>query len=128
MSVQKTYALILGIVLTLVGLAGFIPALVSGTGGMGQLLGLFGVNYIQSALHLIAGLFGLYVGIKGIGPGYNATLGWIAIALGVIGFIPGIGYGTGLLGSLLNIDLNITILHLVIGIVTLGVYYGADKK
>ncbi len=122
-NVQKTFALILGIVLLLVGILGFFSnPIVSQDSGA-----IFGVNMAQSVLHLIGGLFGLYVGMKGEGPGYNATLGWLGILLGVLWFIPGIGASDGLLNSWFNINLNISILHLVIGIVALGVYYGASK-
>jgi hypothetical protein len=118
MGAQKTFALILGIVLLLVGLLGFFDNALVGDSG------LFGTNTFQDVLHLIAGIFGIYVGTKGMGPGYNATIGWIGIALGILGFIPGV---SDLLLSLLNINTAITVLHLVIGIVCLLVYYGARK-
>ncbi|MBX4211916.1 DUF4383 domain-containing protein [Candidatus Pacearchaeota archaeon] len=117
-NVQKTFALVLGIVLLLVGILGFF------SNGIVSETGYFTVNTTQSVLHLIAGLFGLYVGTKGRGPGYNATLGWIGIILGVLGFIPG---ASDLLLSWLNITTPISVLHIVIGIVALGVYYGTRK-
>ena len=117
--VQKTYALILGLVLLIIGVWGFFLP-----GGKGDILNLFGVNYLQSGLHIIAALFGIYAGTKGAGRGYNAIIGWIGIVLGVLGFVPGINT---LFASLLNINTNITVLHLVIGLVSLGVYYGASK-
>lgn len=117
-STQKTFALILGIVLTLVGIVGFVSNPLVGEGAF------FGTNPFQNVLHLIAGVIGIWVGTKGEGPGYNMSLGWIALVLGVIYFIPGV---QELLVSLLNINTEITILHLVIGVVTLGVYYATDK-
>ncbi|MBI5803098.1 DUF4383 domain-containing protein [Candidatus Pacearchaeota archaeon] len=113
--VQKTFALILGIVLVVVGVWGFFTDMI---------LGLFGVNAFQSVLHLIAGFFGIYIGTKGEGPGYNLTLGLIGIALGVLGFVPVID---DLLLTLLNINTEITLLHLAIGVVSLSVYYTAKK-
>ena len=113
---QKTYALVLGVVLLLVGIWGFFTE---------SILGIFGVNAFQSVLHVIAGLFGLYVGTSGTGKGYNLTIGWIGIALGVLGYIPVIA---GLLASLLNINLAISVLHLVIGVVSLLVAYGIKSK
>ena len=117
-NVQKTFALILGIVLLLVGIIGFFDNSLVGDGAY------FGTNATHNVLHLIAGVFGIYVGTKGMGRGYNATIGWIGIILGVLGFIPGI---SGLFADLLSINNTITVLHLVIGIVALGVYYGAKK-
>ena len=107
-STQKTFALILGIVLLLVGIAGFVDNSLVGDSGY------FGTNTFQDVLHLIAGICGIYAGTKGIGKGYNMTIGWIALVLGIIGFIPGVDT---LLANLLNINTSITVLHLVIGIV-----------
>lgn len=114
-STQKTFALVLGIVLLIVGIWGFFDS---------SLLGIFGVNSPQSVLHVIAGLFGVYVGTKGEGSGYNSSIGWIGIVLAVLGFIPATA---DLLMNLLNVNMPTTVLHLVIGLVSLGVYYSADK-
>lgn len=118
-STQKTFALILGIVLLLVGIAGFIDNSIVGDEGY------FGTNMYQDILHLIAGLFGVYVGTKGMGSGYNATIGWIGVVLGILGFIPGV---SGIFSDLLNINTAITVLHLIIGVVALLVYYAAPKQ
>ncbi|MEK6819546.1 MAG: DUF4383 domain-containing protein [Nanoarchaeota archaeon] len=115
---QKTFALILGIVLLLVGILGFIDNPLVGDAGF------FGTNTIQDVLHLIGGVFGIYAGTKGQGKGYNMILGWIGLVLGILGFIPGID---SLFAQLLNINTEITVLHLVIGIVCLGVYYMSKK-
>lgn len=119
MGAQKTFALILGLVLLLVGILGFFDNALVGDSG------LFGTNTFQDVLHLIAGAFGVYAGTKGRGQGYNMTIGWIGIALGVLGFIPGI---SGLLLDLLNINTAITVLHLAIGIVCLLVCYSGRKQ
>ncbi|MEK6830719.1 MAG: DUF4383 domain-containing protein [Nanoarchaeota archaeon] len=117
-STQKIFALVLGIVLLLVGILGFINNPLVGE------TGIFTTNTLQDVLHIIAGLAGLWIGIMGSGPGYNMTIGWIGILLGVLGFIPG---ASDLLLTYLNITQIITILHLVIGVIALGVYYMTDK-
>ena len=114
---QKTFALILGIVLLLIGVWGIFV-------GTADLWDVFGVNVLQSILHIIAGAFGVYVGTKGEGPGYNSVIGWIGVVLGVLGFIPGIN---NVLTSLLNINASTTVLHLIVGVLALAVYYGARK-
>lgn len=116
---QKTFATILGIVLLIVGLAGFI------SGGLGIVReGIFGTNALHDVLHIIAGVWGIWIGTKGMGYGYNKIIGWIAILLAVLGFIPGV---SGLLTTYLNVNTNITILHAVIGIVALLVYHKASR-
>lgn len=79
----------------------------------------------QSVLHLIAGGFGVWQGTKGDGKSYNMIIGWIGAVLGVLGFVPVV---SGLLASWFNINLAISWLHIVIGIVSLGVYYGVKSK
>ncbi|MEK6914430.1 MAG: DUF4383 domain-containing protein [Nanoarchaeota archaeon] len=118
-STQKTFATILGIVLLVVGLAGFVG------GGLGIVRGgFFGTNPAQDVLHIIAGLFGIWFGTKGMGYGYNQSIGWIGIVLAVLGFIPVV---EDLLILYLDINTRITILHAVIGVVALIVYYTADR-
>lgn len=115
-STQKTFALILGIVLLLVGIWGFFTD---------SILGLFGVNMLQSIIHVVVGLLGIYAGTKGMGHGFNMWVGWGGIVLGILGFIPAID---SLLMDLLNINVAISVLHLVIGVACLGVYYGTSKN
>ena len=77
--VQKTYAMVIGAVLLLVGLLGFFPnPLVSSTG-------LFGVNTYQNILHLVGGGLGLWLGSKGSSKAYNMWLGIIAAVVAVLG-------------------------------------------
>lgn len=118
MGTQKTFALILGIVLVIVGILGFFNNPLVGDDGY------FGTNTWQDVLHIIAGAFGIYVGTKGKGHGFNKTIGWIGVALGVLGFIPGVD---GLFSSLLSINTEITVLHLVLGIIALFVGYKAGR-
>ncbi len=108
--VQKTFALILGIVLLIIGTWGLFQ---------NDILG-FGVNPAQSVLHIIAGIFGIYVGTKGAGSGFNKSIGWIGLVLAILGFIPG---ADAMLMDYLNINMQTTILHLVIGIIALIVGY-----
>ena len=118
MAIQKTFALILGIVLLLAGILGFFENSFIGDSGF------FGTNTLQDVLHLIAGAFGVYIGTKGQGSKYNATIGWIGLVLGVLGFVP---VAADLIFSLLNINQATSILHLAIGVIALLVYYAASK-
>lgn len=67
MSLFRRFALVFGIVFLLVGIAGFIPGLMQAhshpdvmvTAGMGLLLGLFPVNVLHNAAHLVFGAWGL---------------------------------------------------------------------
>ena len=113
MGVNDTYATVIGAVLGLVGLLGFaMPS---------PLLGLFGVNMLQSVIHLV-GATGIYFGKMGQGRQYNMVLGVIALVVAILGFVV-----PDLMLSLLNINQTITYLHVAIAVVSLGVYYGVKE-
>lgn len=67
MSALRRFALVFGIVFLLVGIAGFIPGMmqphshpdVMVTAGLGLLMGLFPVNVLHNAAHLLFGAWGL---------------------------------------------------------------------
>lgn len=70
------FALIIGILFTLIGVAGFIPAFVSApasapdavglsiTTGYGDLMGLFPINLLHNIVHLTVGITGLLASIS----------------------------------------------------------------
>lgn len=68
MSALRRFALIFGVVFLLAGIAGFIPGItmphthpdVMVTAGLGLILGLFPVNVLHNAAHLLFGAWGLY--------------------------------------------------------------------
>src|SRR3989338_6913187 len=101
--VQKTYAMVLGAVLVLLGLVGSVNS---------PVLGLFGVNTAQNLLHLVGGAAVLWFGYKGAGKATNMWLGIFALVAGVLGLIPG---ANALLAQLFGINTAITYLHLAVG-------------
>lgn len=117
--IQKTYAMVLGAVLVLVGILGFVPGI-----GAPLLLGIFGVNMAQNILHLVGGALGLWLGNKGSGKAYNMWTGIIAAVVAVLGFIPGT---STLLANIFNINAAISVLHAAIAVVSLGVAYGVKE-
>ncbi|GAA0578470.1 DUF4383 domain-containing protein [Caenispirillum bisanense] len=94
----RTFALILGIVFVVVGIAGFIPAFVVAPAtdaglaldhGHGRLFGLFPVNWLHNLVHLAFGVWGL-VASRGFGGarGYARAVAVIYAVLAVMGLIP----------------------------------------
>jgi hypothetical protein len=114
--VQKTYAMVMGGVLVLIGILGFF---------MNPLLGLFGVNALQNIVHLLGGALGLWLGNSGSGKAFNMWLGIVGAVLAVLGFIPATA---ALLASWLGVNIAITVLHAAIGLVSLGVAYGVKAQ
>jgi hypothetical protein len=103
--VQTTYSRIIGAVVALVGVLGFF---------MNPILGLLSVNMASNIVHLVGGLLVLWKS----GKTTNMVVGWIALIVGIIGFIPGVNVITN---SWLGFNTNFHILHIVIGVVSLAV-------
>lgn len=112
MNAGRYFALITGIVYLLIGIMGFIPALVSQPevmpdyvaalgvrSGFGYLLGLFPINTAHNIVHLLVGGLGiaasisldssrLYAGLLGIFYGALAIMGLLPVARTTFGLIP----------------------------------------
>ena|SRR3989338_4111110 len=114
--VQKTYAMVIGVVLVLLGLLGFVM--------QPLILGIFGVNMAQNLLHLVGGGLILWLAMKGSAKATNMWTGIIALVVGILWFIPGAGT---LLASIFGINASISYLHVAVGVVSLGVAYGVKQ-
>ena len=126
---RRRFALIFGIVFLLAGIAGFVPQLMHGMhpeypplkvdANAGELLGLFPVNVLHNAVHILFGLWGLVASRSLSGAKtYARGVGIIYIVLALAGFIPGLLNGFGFVPLYGN---NIW-LHGVIGLI--AVYFG----
>jgi len=110
MNIQRTFALAVGVVFILIGLLGFLPALVPG----GALLGIFAVNALHSVVHLLIGVLGVAAAYTGFPRLYNRVIGVVYFLLAILGFIPALVFNGALLG-LVSINLADNLLHLVVG-------------
>ena len=101
------FALVLGIIYTLVGLAGFLPGVVASAppdaprvqvdAGYGYLVGLFPVNILHTLVHLAIGIWGLVASRRlGASITYAKSLAVIFGVLAVMGVIPGLDTVFGL--------------------------------
>ncbi len=123
MNIQRTFALVIGIVFILVGLLGFVPALVPG----GALLGIFEVNTLHSVVHLLIGVFGVAAAYAGFPRIYNRVIGIVYFALAILGFIPALYFNNALLG-LVSINLSDNLLHLVVGLAAIYVGFAVADR
>ena len=126
-SVQEMYAMAIGAVLVLVGLLGFVSnPLVGVTSSASATSPIFGANLAENVLHILVGALGLWFGYSGAAKGYNMWLGIGAAVVGLAGlsFVPTL---PDLLFNVFSINNQITYLHLVIAVVSLGVAYGLKK-
>ena len=114
--VQKTYAMVIGAVLVLLGLVGFVN---------NPILGLFGVNVAQDVLHLVGGALIIWLAMKGSAKPTNMWVGIIALVVGILWFAEGLD--GGLLNLIFGINAAISYLHIAVGVVSLGVYDGVKE-
>jgi hypothetical protein len=122
-NINKTIALVFGIVFLLIGVLGFVPALTPG----GALLGLFMVNGLHSIVHLLFGVLGIAAALMGMERLYNRAAGVIYLLLGVLGLIPAL-VPNGLLLGLVMINPADNVLHLVIGAVLAYVGFAVQTR
>ncbi|RPJ47457.1 MAG: DUF4383 domain-containing protein [Chloroflexi bacterium] len=126
----RYFALIFGIVYTLIGLMGLIPGLLTGPTTPlavdilhGNLLGIFPVNIIHTLVHLIFGIWGI-LAYRSFDSArvFSRTAGVTFILLAIFGLIPGLNTLFGL-APLHGSDVW---LHLVSGVVAL--YFGLTAR
>ncbi len=132
MKPAQRFALSIGLVYLLIGIMGFIPALVSRpealspyvenlgvTSGYGYLLGLFPVNTPHNIIHLVTGGLGILTSIAlDSSRLFSGQLGIYYTTLTVLGMIPVVNTFFGLV-PLYGADV---ILHGLTGI--MGIYFG----
>lgn len=123
---NKLVAQILGIVLVLVGVLGFIPALVSSD----ALLGIFPVNALHNVVHLVTGLVLVWAGFAMGGKNarmVNMVLGVVYLLVVIIGFAAPATSLSLLAGPAATSMLADNLLHLLLAVVLLGVSFAMKE-
>ncbi len=115
-NIQKNFSLVVAFVFSLLGIWGFFS---------NNIFGIFTANVYLSIIHIIIGLFGFYSYFKSFSISYNSSIGWFIVLLGILGLIPGIG---DVMVNLLGINSLISIFHIIVGVVSLGLYFGFEKE
>ena len=102
----RTFALLYGIVFLLVGIAGFVPGLVTAHPGMpplvvdegaGALFGLFPVNILHNIVHIAFGVWGLAVYRNaGAATTYARSVAIIYALFTIMGLLPALNTTFGL--------------------------------
>jgi hypothetical protein len=122
-NINKTVALIFGIVFLLIGVLGFVPALTPG----GALLGVFMVHGLHNIVHLLFGVLGVAAALTGLSVLYNRVAGVIYLVIGLLGFIP-VLVPNGMLLGLVMINTADNFLHIVIGVVLAYVGFALSAR
>jgi len=104
----KTFAMVLGVVLLLIGILGYVlnPA-------GGHLLGIFAVNGAHNAIHLVSGVAGIAAALMGWARMYCQAFGVIYLLVGVLGLVA--TDSSGMLLGLIHNNMADNLLHFGIG-------------
>lgn len=128
-SPARLYALSFGIVLTLAGIIGFFYEATFATGDVvpsDEVFGILAVNGWHNVVHLATGLVGLaVVGSAAGARAYALGLGVVYVVVAIWGFA--IGSGETIL-SILIVNTEDNILHLIIGLVGLAAFAASPAE
>ena len=120
-SPAQLYALVIGLTLVVVGIAGFFYTASFSTGDGTErdaVLGIFDVNGWHNLVHIATGAIGLAVaGIYGAARSYAIGLGAAYLLIALLGFLAGDGEE---LLNLIPVNTEDNFLHLLIGIAGVG--------
>ena len=117
-SIARIYALILGAILLVIGVLGWIPALRPG----GLFLGLFALSPVHNLVHLLTGLVGLSAGL--LLPDRSVRLYTLTMTI-LYGVVALVGYVQASALEVLALNVPDTLLHTAIFVLSLLVVLAA---
>ncbi len=121
-NIAKLYAQVLGIVLTVVGILGFIPALAPNN----NLLGIFAINPAHDVVHILSGVVGLAAGFLASGRYARWYAGIFGVVYGLVTIIGFIQMTTVL--GIIPVNLADNLLHTAIAVVSLVVFFISSPR
>ena len=116
----KTFAMVLGVVLLLVGILGYV---LNPTGG--HLLGIFAVDGIHNAIHVVSGIAGIAAAMMGWARLFCQAFGPIYLLVGILGFVA--TDANAMLLGLMHNNMADNFLHLGIGGASAFVGFAGDN-
>lgn len=131
-TVNRMYALILGIVLVLIGVIGFFIPQENST-GVQALFGIFDVDVVHNLVHIVSGLIGIGAAFGGFSVTFNRVFGIIYTLIAILGLMPFLyfptyGNDSGRFLGLMHLSVADHVLHFIIGLSALAVGYYADRN
>ena len=123
----RTFTLVVGIVFLVAGVLGFIPGITvdhvlgfipGNTGGHEYLLGIFAVDTVHNLINLVIGVLGIAAYFWDQTRLYCQGLGIVCLVIGILGFIPALVFGNGMLLGLFHVNLADNVVYLIVGLVS----------
>jgi Domain of unknown function (DUF4383) len=127
----RTFTLVAGVVFLVAGVLGFIPEItvshvvlyMPGTnGGHEYLLGIFAVDTVHNLINLVIGALGIAAYYRDQGRLYCQGVGIVCLLIGILGFIPALVLGNGMVLGLFHVNLADNVVYVVVGAV--AAYFG----
>jgi uncharacterized membrane protein HdeD (DUF308 family) len=122
---NRTLALVIGLVFTILGLVGFFTPLENST-GVRAVLGIFDSDTFGNVFYLITGLLGIVAAFIGQSVTYNRAFGVLYTLIGLLGLIPALyspvyGNDNGRFLGLTHLSVADHVLHIVLGLLALAI-------
>lgn len=114
----KKSVLVLGVVLAVVGVLGFVPAAIMN----GNLLGIFAVDTIHNIVHLLSGVLAILFAMRGESQAklFAKVFGVVYALVAVLGFV-----AEGLLMQIMAVNMADHVLHVILALAFLYVGFVA---
>jgi len=131
----RTFTLVVGIVFLVAGFLGFMPGITvdhvlgfipGNTGGHEYLLGIFAVDTVHNLINLVIGALGIAAYYWDRARLYCQGLGIACLLIGILGFIPALLFGNGMLLGLFHVNLADNLVYLVVG--AIAAYLGLTPR
>ncbi|CAN5199601.1 hypothetical protein BH09BAC2_BH09BAC2_19470 [soil metagenome] len=106
-SAVNIYAVILGIFLVIEGFWGFFSPVV---------FCVLTTNILHAFIHLLLGVTGIYLGLRGWARKYSLYVGILLLVVGILYFIPG---ADELVIKLFNVNTDVAYVNIFIGIISI---------
>ena len=135
---NRTLALIIGVIFTILGVVGFLTPIENST-GVKAVLGIFDADTFGNVFYLITGLLGLAATFIGQSVTYNRIFGVVYTLIGLLGLIPALyspvyGNDNGRFLGLTHLSVADHILDIVLGLLALAIGFyllgaqGANRR
>jgi hypothetical protein len=135
---NRTVALMIGVVFTVLGIVGFLTPIENGT-GVKAVLGIFDADTFGNVFYLITGLLGIAATFMGQSVTYNRVFGVVYTLIGLLGLIPALyfpvyGNDNGRFLGLTHLSIADHVLDIVLGLLALAIGFyllgakGANRR
>ena len=105
----RRFATVLGAFLLIEGVWGMFSPVV---------FGVLTTNVVHATIHIALGIAGIWMGRSEMARGYLLSVGALLLVVGVLRFVPAV---SGIVVSILNVNMAVAWLNIIVGAIALGI-------